>query len=111
MRFFRGSWLIGASLSLEGMRRTFIGGSSLSLFIIKEFGLSPHAQSTLDLLRGYLDIEAGLIDAIPEPFRWLVSPWTDHHNSGVLFVRILDELVKLEFPSSCTYFWQEPAPK
>lgn len=100
--FFGGSmWLIGGVFALEGMRRGFIGGSSLSLFIIKEFGLHGSALPTLDYLRKYLDIEEGIIDALPDYLEVFMSPWTDHHKAGVTYLKILDLLAESEYPTEC----------
>jgi hypothetical protein len=109
MRFFHNWFMMGACLSLEGMRRTFIGGSSLSLFIIKDFGLTPHAWSTLKLLEGYLAIEQSLIENIPPVIHFVLTPWVDHHNSGVLYLQILHLLAESEFPVTCDWYWKQPA--
>ncbi len=107
MRFFKGWFLIGAALSLEGMRRTFLGGTSLSLFIIKDFGLPPHAMATIELLKGYLDIESGMIAAIKPPLGFLIQPWQDHNAAGRTFLDILTIMAEEEFPASCQWYWDK----
>ncbi|MBA7585597.1 hypothetical protein ES708_27582 [subsurface metagenome] len=100
--FFGGAmWLIGGVFALEGLRRGLIGGSSLSLFIIKEFGLHGSSLPTLNFLRNYLDIEERIIDTLPDYFQFFVTPWTDHHEAGVTYLKILDILAKYEFPTEC----------
>jgi len=106
MRFFsNASWMYGAALSLEGMRRTFLGGTFLSLFIVKEFGLQPHARYTIDLLRRYLEIEAAMIPELPPVLNWLVRPWQDHNAAGQTYLDILEILAEQEFPAKCEFYW------
>ena len=100
-------WLFGAALSLEGMRRGFVGGSALSLFIIKEFGLDKQAVPTLNALRGYLDTEEWLISQIPPFLSFLVAPWTDYHNAAKLYLVILDILAELQRPLTCEAYWNK----
>jgi hypothetical protein len=99
-------WLYGAAMSLEGMRRGFIGGSALSLFIIKEFGLDKQAVPTLDALQGYLNIEGWLITQIPPFLSFLVTPWRDYHNAAKIYLRILEILAELQRPLTCERYWK-----
>lgn len=100
--------LFGAPLSLEGFRRTFLGGTFLSLFIVKEFGLQPHALETIERLRGYLDIEASMINKLKIPFLYWIRPWQDHNKAGRTFLSILEILAESEFPGSCQWYWNQP---
>jgi len=100
--FFGGAmWLIGGVFALEGMRRGLIGGSSLSLFIIKEFGLTRQALPTLNFMRNYLDVEKAIIDSTPKELKVFLAPFIDFHEANVTFVKIIDILAKYEFPTEC----------
>lgn len=106
--FFGGSlWLIGSLFALEGLRRGFIGGSSLALFIIKEFGLQGQARPTMEYLRKYLEVEESILAATPKELKVFLSPWIDHHDAGVTYLQILDILAEDEFPPTCEYYWQK----
>lgn len=92
-------------MALESMRRGFIGGSALSLFIIKEFGLEQQARPTLSALRGYLDWEETLLSQIPPFLEFLLRPYTDYHNAATTFLEIVDILAELQRPSACAVYW------
>jgi len=100
-------WLLGAAFSLESMRRGFIGGSALSLFIIKEFGLDKQAVPTLNALRGYLEIEEGLLAQIPDFLEFLAMPFQDYHDAAKCFLEIVDGLAEKQRPPTCEYYWKK----
>jgi len=106
MIFTKPLWLFGVAMSLESMRRGFIGGSMLSLFIIKEFGLDKQAIPTLNALRGYLDIEAGFLAQIPPFLSFLASPFIDYHESAELYFQILELLAEAQRPPTCQFYWE-----
>jgi len=105
MMFRRAMWLLGAAMTLESLRRGFIGGSMLSLFIIKEFGLDKAAVPTMAWMRRYLDIEEALLSKIPTPLVALVMPFTDYHESAKLYLEILDILAEEQRPRTCQWYW------
>lgn len=110
MLFRRAGWLYGAALSLESMRRGFLGGTGLSLFIIKGNNLEAHAQHTLNLLGKYLVIEAEMLGRMPDFLIPFIFAWIDHHDAYVTFLIICEELVaKQAIPvgDSCAYYWGE----
>jgi len=107
MIFTKPLWLLGAAMTLESMRRGFVGGSALALFIIKEFGLEQGAVPTLNFLRSYLAIEEQLLDQIPDFLDCLILPFTDYHNASVCYLHILEELAEKQRPSSCAYYWEK----
>ncbi len=107
MIFTKPLWLIGVAFSLEGMRRGFIGGSALSLFIIKEFGLDKQAVPTLNAMRGYLEIEQKLIEKIPPLLKFLVTPFTDYHLAAQTYLQILAALAESQRPPTCEYYWNK----
>lgn len=109
MRFFNAWFLMGASLSLEGMRRNFIGGTSLSLFIIIQYGLTHHADEALANLEAYLGIEQQFINALPGAVAFLLTPWVDHHNSGVASLRVFRLLLGTRNLTACEIYWANPA--
>ncbi len=107
MIFTKPRWLIGTAFALESMRRGFIGGSALSLFIIKEFGLDKQAVPTLDYLRGYLEWEETLLSQIPFFLDFLVTPFTDYHEAAKTYLLILDILSEQQRPRTCEYYWNK----
>ncbi len=107
MIFSRPLWLLGAAFSLESMRRGFIGGSALSLFIIKEFGLDKQAAPTLDAMRSYLEVEETLLAQIPPFLEFLVTPFTDYHESAKLYLQIIEILAESQRPPGCEYYWEK----
>jgi len=107
MIFSKPLWLLGAAFSLESMRRGFIGGSALSLFIIKEFGLDGQAVPTLNFMRSYLATEGLLLSQIPDFLEFLIQPFTDYHNAATLYVEVLDILAEAQLPRSCQYYWEK----
>lgn len=110
MFFRRALWLFGVGRSLDGMRRGFIGGSALSLFIIKEFGLERQARPTLDYLRQYLEIEETILSQIPPFMSFLIFPFTDYHLAGQAYLQILETLAESQRPTTCTFYWKKGAP-
>ena len=110
MIFTKPLWLIGVGFALESMRRGFIGGSALSLFIIKEFGLERQAVPVINAMRGYLAIEGNLITQLPPFLAFLLTPFTDYHLSATTFLEILDILSEKQRPRGCAYYWKEGVP-
>ena len=100
-------WLIGAALHLESFRRGYIGGSSLSLFIIKEFGLEKQAAPTLTAMRWYLDREEALLSQIPDFLAFLLMPFTDFHEAAKTFLQIIDILAEMQRPPTCDLYWKK----
>ncbi len=94
-------------MSLESMRRGFIGGSALSLFIIKEFGLDKQAVPTLNALRGYLEVEEWLLTQIHPFLGFLIAPFTDYHNAAKTYLKIVDILAELQRPLACEAYWKK----
>lgn len=107
MFFRRALWLFGVGMALESMRRGFVGGSALSLFIIKEFGLERQAVPTLNAMRGYLAIEETILSQIPPFMEFLVTPFTDYHHAGETFLDILELLAEQQQPPTCEYYWKK----
>lgn len=99
-------WLVGAAFALEGFRRGFISGSSLALFVVKEFGLDQQAVPTLNMLRSYLEMEEVMLSQI-EPFlAFLFQPFTDFHEAAKTFLAIIDTLALLQRPRTCSFYWE-----
>lgn len=94
-------------MSLDSMRRGYIGGSALSLFIVKEFGLDKGALPVIDAMKGYLAVEQQLLDAIPYFLDFLVVPFTDYHDAGTTYLAILERLTELQRPPTCEYYWNK----
>ena len=94
-------------MNLDSMRRGFVGGSSLSLFVIKEFGLEGQAVPTLNYLRSYLAIEEEMLAQIPPIFSFLVQPFTDYHLASLNFLATVEILAELQQPASCDVYWDK----
>lgn len=100
-------WLIGVGMSLDSMRRGFIGGSALSLFIIKEFGLDKGAKPTIAYMQSYLAVEEYLITQIPLFMTWLIQPAIDYHDANVTYLKILEALADSQRPAACQFYWDK----
>lgn len=97
-------------MGLESMRRGFVGGSALSLFVIKEFGLEYQAIPTINLMKGYLVIEQDLINRLPPFLAFLFSPFIDWHDACQTYVNILDILAEHQKDAeydTCEFYWKE----
>jgi len=107
MIFTKPLWLLGAGMALESMRRGFVGGSALSLFVIKEFGLEKAAVPTMNAMRTYLDIEERLIAQLPGYLAFLLTPFTDYADAARCYLEIIDGLSILQRPRTCSYYWKK----
>ena len=94
-------------MSLESMRRGYIGGSALSLFIIKEFGLDKGAIPVIAAMKGWLAVEESLLAAIPSFLSFLVIPFTDYHDAATTYLEVLEKLTELQRPPTCEYYWNK----
>lgn len=99
-------WLLGVGMALESMRRGFVGGTGLSLFIIKDFGFDWQGREHCQMLRDYLEIEAMLLEQIPDWLTWLFWIFQDYHDAAVTYVTILEELVEYQDPQRCSWYWE-----
>ena len=97
-------WLLGVAFTLESLRRGYIGGSALSLFIIKEFGLDRQAVPTINSLRVYLALEEPLLSQIPDFLSFLTNPFTDYHEAAKLYLEIIDILAREQRPPDCQFY-------
>ena len=102
-------WLIGAGLSLESMRRCFIGGTSLALFIDLSGLEPPSVVRDLDFLRTYLAIEEQLINNIPPIIAFITSPFIDYHYAACVFLDITDRLQLSRREQTCALIWEKGA--
>lgn len=93
-------------MSLESMRRGFVGGTSLSLFVIKEFGLEKHGKVTCEFLRYYLEVEEEMLSRVPDWLEWAFIIFQDYHDSAVVYLDILDDMVEIQQPSKCQWYWE-----
>ena len=104
--FARPMWLIGAGMSLESMRRGFIGGTCLSLFIDLSGLDQESCMRDLGTLRGYLPIEEHLIQSLPPFLQWLASPFIDYHKANVCFLAIAEALCRAKGELYCQTIWE-----
>ena len=107
MMFTNPLWLIGAGMSLESMRRCFIGGTALALFIDLSGLEPPSVVRDLDFLRGYLEIEQELINNIPPIIAFITSPFIDYHNANCIFLDIVDRLQLFRMELTCQPVWEK----
>ncbi len=105
MMFRSPRWIIGAALSLESMRRGFIGGTSLALFIDLGGLGQESCQRDLRTLAAYLPIEEQLIDAIPDFLITLVHCFEDYHLAAVCFYETAKELCEAKGELQCQQIW------
>ncbi|GAH70038.1 unnamed protein product, partial [marine sediment metagenome] len=73
--------------------------------IIKEFGLEKQAVPTLDAMRTYLDTEEVLLSQLPAFLGFLLTPFTDYHQSAETYLLILDILANTQRPPTCSFYW------
>jgi len=92
-------------MTLESMRRGFVGGTMLSLFIIKEFGLEGQAVPALEHLRTYLEIEEKTLGELPEYQAYFMQPFQDYHEAAKAVLEIVDILSELQQPRACSKYW------
>ena len=105
MKFINGWFFFGVVISMESMRRTYVGGASLSLFIIKSYGLDRQAADCLRWLRKGLRLMGGEIERVPWLISWIAAPYLDYVQSGETFIKIIDILKDLQRPPGCELYW------
>jgi len=99
---------LGVAYFFEGLRRGYLGGLSLGLFM--DLSTTPPGDCTRDLnsLRAYLDKEKDALEAIPQIAWPLIGPWIDHHNAVETFYEIAMELCIGLHVESCQDIWDLP---
>lgn len=106
MMFRAPKWIIGAALGLESMRRGFVGGTALALFIDLS-GLSQlSCQRDLRTLAAYLPIEKALIEAIPDFLITIIHCFEDYHLAAVCFYETALELCQQKGELECQGVWE-----
>jgi len=102
--------MLGVLFPLEGLRRTYLGGLGLALFI--DISSCPHESCQRDTqsLRKFLDLDKQLIETVPELAWPLIGPWIDHHNAAETFYDIsmilcLQKQGLENMPPSCDFVW------
>jgi len=104
--------LLGLGFTLEGLRRCWLSGTSLTLFIDIGSSIPESCLRDCASLRRYLDVDRAVIETVPEIFWPLIGPWIDHHNAQECFYEIATELCNaLNFPpcKSCEEVWESKA--
>ena len=107
MMFTNPLWLIGAGMSLESMRRCFIGGTSLALFIDLSGLFQYSCLRDCNILRAYLPIEEALINQLPPIIQFVASPFIDYHNAATTFLEITDRLCYAKQEQVCESIWEK----
>lgn len=102
---------LGIGFALEGLRRAWISGTSLALFIDISSSTPKSCLRDTAALRRYLDADRDIIESVPETAWPLIGPWIDHHNAQECFYEIALELCnQRNFPwadsKSCQEIWE-----
>jgi len=100
---------IPLGFALEGLRRCWLSGASLTLFIDIPSSIPESCLRDCANLRRYLDVDRAIIEAVPEALWPLIGPWIDHHNAQECFYEIAVELCNAKnFPpcASCEEVWE-----
>lgn len=102
--------VLGVAYFFEGLRRAYLGGLSLGLFIDISSNPPESCKRDLEYLRAFLDKEKEQIEAIPETAWPLIGPWIDHHNAVECFYEIACMLCQQKaglFPTgkTCQEIW------
>ena len=107
MMFVSPMWLIGAGLSLESMRRCFVGGTSLALFVDFTGLEHPSMVRDCDFLRTYLIVEEQLLYLLPPFLAFVFPPFYDYHNAACCFLRITDRMKVERIERECKLVWEK----
>jgi len=84
--------LVVPAYALEGLRRCWLSGTALALFIDIGSSLPASCIRECENLRRYLDVDRMIIEMVPELLWPLIGPWIDHHNAQECFYEIAAEL-------------------
>ena len=106
MMFRSPRWVIGAALSLESMRRSFIGGTSLALFIDLSGLDQTSCQRDYRTLKIYLDLEEKILENLPSFIRYLLRPFEDYHLAAQCFYETVKELCDGKGELTCQRVWE-----
>ncbi|MBA7605836.1 hypothetical protein ES703_12971 [subsurface metagenome] len=106
MIFAKPMWLIGAGMSLDSMRRGFIGGTALALFIDLSGMGQESCSRDLTTLGIYLDLEAKIIELIPWFLEFITRPFEDYHLAAVCFYETAQELCQQKGELQCQGIWE-----
>jgi len=93
-------------MSLDSMRRGFIGGVSLSLFIDLSGLGQESCQRDLKFLAAYLPIEEDLIKNIPFFLSFITRPFEDYHLAAMCFYETAKELCQQKGELECYGVWK-----
>jgi len=98
-------FVFGTVLSLESMRRGFMGGSALSLFIDISNNNKEGCKVRIQFMAQYLDIEEYLLTQIPGFLSWAAGPFIDYHKAQRCFFTIAEALCDRLDKRSCADIW------
>ena len=98
-------FVFGVTMSLESMRRGFMGGTALSLFIDISIGNHEGCKIRIAFMEKYLDVEQYLISQIPPVLAFFISPFIDYHNAQRCFFTIASTLCDRLQKRSCAEIW------
>ena len=106
MGFYRlPAFVFGVAMSLESMRRGFMGGSALALFIDISIDNYEGCKLRIATMEQYLDVEEYLITQIPPILAFFMSPFTDYHKAQRCFFTIASTLCDRLQKRSCADIW------
>ncbi len=92
-------------MSLESMRRGFMGGSALSLFIDISIDNMEGCKVRIAFMKMYLDVEEHLLTQIPPILHFLLGPFIDYHKAQRCFFTIAETLCGRLDKRSCDEIW------
>jgi len=102
--------MVGAVMTLDGWRRSWIGGGSLGIFVSLESDAPVSVFPNLDHLE-YLNNNAlKLIESLPPHLSWAASPFLDYCTATTAFVECirskLEEIRPPQGPWQCVLYWE-----
>jgi len=98
-------FVFGTVMSLESMRRGFMGGSALSLFIDISIDNKEGCKIRIAFMKMYLDVEEYLLTQIPVFLAWAAGPFIDYHKAQRCFFTIAETLCGRLDKRSCADIW------
>ncbi len=93
-------------MSLDSMRRGFIGGTALALFIDLSGMGQESCSRELSFLASYLPIEEELLSKIPFFLDFITRPFEDYHLAAVCFYETAKELCQQKGELQCQGIWE-----
>lgn len=107
--------MIGGVMSLEGLRRSWIGGTSLGIFVALESDRPITVGPSLDQLENLNDIALSIIEDLPPFLNFAAAPFRDYHTATKAFIECIRSKTEGEIPGTgeppgemsteCAIYW------